>query len=77
MRLTDTSPTSLFFQLFYEGDLYEVEYSRKEFFKIVCLLRKETIRYWLQLSLSTIPYELLIILLDKQKELRHANKPRK
>lgn len=77
MQLTSTSPTSLFFTLFYEGDLYEVEYSRKEHFKIVSLLRKETERYWLQISLSTLSYDLLTTLLEKQKELRDANKPRK
>jgi hypothetical protein len=77
MQLTSTNPTSLFFQFFHEGNIYEVEYSRKDYFNLVCLLRKENEHYWLQIPLSNLPYDLLTILLEKQKELRDANKHRK
>ena len=74
MHLTDTSPTSLFFQFSHEGEYYEVEYSRKGQWRPVCLLRKETSRYWIQLSLNTVSFDLLTIILKKQKELQDANK---
>lgn len=77
MQLVKTSSTSLFFTLFHEGEIYEVEFSKKDNFKIVCLMRKETERYWLQLPLSSISFTLLPLLLEKQKALINANKHRK